>query len=316
MNGKLGLLHIENRRSPTRLATLAGQEFALIWLGALFLLLLIILQAWLSSSTTLSFLSPIRLVLGWTYLLYVPGYCLTAALFPHQNDLDGVERTGLSFGLSIAIVPLLALLLDYLPWGIYLWSILLAEYSMMAFCTVIALSRRANLTTESAYAPALSWRPRSWWHNLSSLEQRLYMLLVSVLLIAGLATAWFFLLPSSDEFMTEFYILGQEELAQAYPHQARLGEELSVTMGIINHERDEHRYQVEVWAINPSEDERELVTETSLVLSAGDEEETRLTWAMPWEGDEQKVEFLLFVDNDPAPYRQLRLWLDVVKDEN
>ena len=317
MNSKLGLLQIENRHASTGVGALKGQEFGLIWLGALLLLLMIVLQPYLASSFISSILAPLRWILGWAYLLYVPGYCLAAALFPHKDDLRSVERLGLSFGLSIAIVPLLALLLDYFAWGIHLWPILLAQYGMMALCTVVTLSRRANLATEEVYAPTLSWRPHSWWQSLAFIEQRIYMLLVAVLLIAGLATAWLFLLPSSDEFMTEFYILGQQELADSYPNQATLEEEVSVTMGIINGEEEEHRYQVEVWAINPAKEQRELLTQTSsILLSAGDEQETRLTWTMPWAGNQQKVEFLLFMDDDSTPYRQLRLWLDVIELEN
>jgi len=33
-------------------------------------------------------------------------------LFPGKDDLDGIERIALSFGLSIAVVPLLGLALN------------------------------------------------------------------------------------------------------------------------------------------------------------------------------------------------------------
>ncbi len=35
---------------------------------------------------------------------------------------------------------------------------------------------------------------------------------------------------------------------------------------------------------------------------------------MPWPGDDQKVEVLLFIDSDPEPYRQLHLQLDVAPE--
>src|SRR5690349_2109645 len=53
----------------------------------------------------------VRIALGLTYVLFVPGYCLMVALFPRREDLDGVARVGTSIGLSVALVPPLALLL-------------------------------------------------------------------------------------------------------------------------------------------------------------------------------------------------------------
>src|SRR6266705_710857 len=53
-------------------------------------------------------------------ILFVPGYVLVAALFPNAKEIDWIERVALSLGLSIAVVPLLALLLNFTPWGISL----------------------------------------------------------------------------------------------------------------------------------------------------------------------------------------------------
>ena len=66
----------------------------------------------------------IRVLLGLPFLLFFPGYGLIAALFPRKTDLEGIERVALSFGLSIAVVPLIGLVLNYTPWGIRLYPIL------------------------------------------------------------------------------------------------------------------------------------------------------------------------------------------------
>jgi uncharacterized membrane protein len=53
-------------------------------------------------------------------VLFFPGYVFITALFPEKKELDNLERLALSLGLSIAIVPLIGLLLNYTPWGIRL----------------------------------------------------------------------------------------------------------------------------------------------------------------------------------------------------
>lgn len=64
--------------------------------------------------------SPLRVLLALPLVLFIPGYVLIAALFPSNEDIDLLERIALSFGLSIAVVPLIGLGLNYTPWGIRL----------------------------------------------------------------------------------------------------------------------------------------------------------------------------------------------------
>jgi len=59
----------------------------------------------------------LRIVLGLPFLLFFPGYTLLMSLFPRAEQLQGIERTALSFGLSIAIVPLAGFLMNLTPLG-------------------------------------------------------------------------------------------------------------------------------------------------------------------------------------------------------
>ena len=58
-----------------------------------------------------------RYVFGSVFVLFLPGYSLIRALFG-SRELDSIERLALSVGLSLALVPLAGLLLNYSPWGI------------------------------------------------------------------------------------------------------------------------------------------------------------------------------------------------------
>jgi hypothetical protein len=58
-----------------------------------------------------------RYMLGSIFVLFLPGFCLIKALFP-KKEVDNVEKTCLSVGMSLAIVVLTSFLLNYTVWGI------------------------------------------------------------------------------------------------------------------------------------------------------------------------------------------------------
>ncbi|HZA21889.1 MAG TPA: DUF1616 domain-containing protein [Dehalococcoidia bacterium] len=60
-------------------------------------------------------LEPVRVALGVLFVLFFPGYVLVSALYPWREQLQGVERIALGLGLSLALVPLLGLALNFTP---------------------------------------------------------------------------------------------------------------------------------------------------------------------------------------------------------
>ena len=89
--------------------------------------------------------TPVRIILGLPLVLFLPGYSLIAALFPRKDDLDGIERVALSFGLSIAVVPLLGLALNYTPFGIRLSPILIVLSVFTISLAIAAYARRCRV---------------------------------------------------------------------------------------------------------------------------------------------------------------------------
>jgi len=62
----------------------------------------------------------LRWITGSVFVLFLPGFTSVQALFPSGKELDDIERFALSIVLSLAITPLIGLLLNYTPWGIRL----------------------------------------------------------------------------------------------------------------------------------------------------------------------------------------------------
>ncbi len=55
----------------------------------------------------------IRIIFGSIYVLFLPGL-VWSFFFPKENEIDWIERVALSFGLSIALVPLSVFWMNYL----------------------------------------------------------------------------------------------------------------------------------------------------------------------------------------------------------
>lgn len=55
----------------------------------------------------------VRAVLGFVYVLFIPGFVATWALFPGRRDVSDVERLALSMALSIALSTLPIMALNY-----------------------------------------------------------------------------------------------------------------------------------------------------------------------------------------------------------
>jgi uncharacterized membrane protein len=61
-------------------------------------------------------MDPVSLIIGIITLcivLFVPGYAITLALFPNRKEIDDIERVTLSFAFSIAVVPLVLVLENF-----------------------------------------------------------------------------------------------------------------------------------------------------------------------------------------------------------
>ena len=82
-----------------------------------------------------------RYVLGSALILFLPGYALIEALYP-KKELDELTRFALSIGLSLAIVPLTGLVLNYTPFGIRLLPVAISIAGLTVTFLCVSLHRR------------------------------------------------------------------------------------------------------------------------------------------------------------------------------
>jgi len=141
--------------------------------------------------------TPLRIIVGLPFVLFLPGYAFIAALFPEAGEspvsvdeddsaidrsggsdiedgeiettsaimdsddrsgIDGIERVALAFGTSIAIVPLLGLGLNFTPWGIRLTPIMITVAGFTLGATAVAARRRWTLPVDERFSvPYQEW---------------------------------------------------------------------------------------------------------------------------------------------------------------
>lgn len=281
--------------------TVENEFVLLLFLGAVLVVLIALNVQGLPAP-----LPMVRLLLGLAYVLYVPGYTLQAALFPRSEDLDGPERLALSFGLSVAVVPPMALLLDALPWGIRLWPIVICEGAFMVVCSGVALWRRRRLAPEERPLWRIEFSPRAWWRELSRTERFLYAVLALALVLFAVGAVAIIFSPKPGERLTEFYILGPEGLAENYPREVLVGYPITVTVGITNHEGVSADYWVGAYV-----DGRLIGQAGPVRLEDGQTDERCLGMVPTVVGDDVRIDIYLYRDGGAQPYRSLRLWIKV-----
>ncbi len=259
----------------------------------------------------------VRMALGLGMVLFIPGYALVAALFPGRKDIDGLERVALSFGLSIAVTPLIGLALNFTPWGLRLDPIIVCLTALTVLCVAIARTRRLALKPEDRFEAGFDktfkkLKAMVFPADHSHLDRVLTVILI-LSVIASIATlAYVATMPRQGEKFTEFYILGPDGTADNFPSEMYVGEQAQVMAGIVNHEYRDVPYDLVV-RLNDSGNISQLHAER-LLLRDNQTREKMLNITPDRPGRSMKLEFLLYADGDlDAVYRELRLWINVTE---
>ena len=250
--------------------------------------------------------SALRIVLGLPLVLFFPGYTLIAALFPRTNELSSIERVALSVGLSIVVVPLIGLILNYTPWGIKLYPVLISLIIFIMATSALAWYRRRKLAEVDRFTVSfnLSLAP---WRGQGSIDKILSVILIVAILGAIGTLSYVIAAPKVSERFTEFYILGPEGKTEGYPKELVVGEEAKVIVGIVNREHKTVSYRVEVRIDGVRNNEVGL-----LVLEHDEKWEEVVSFTPERVGDNQKVEFVLYKKGEGEPYLEpLHLWINV-----
>lgn len=326
----------------------------------------IVVVALANAATLVPLAGPLRLLAGVLFVLFVPGYALMAALFPEAGrsprdatdrsdgsfsssagtrssshrlldtgrGVDWFERLALSFGLSFALVPLLAMGVTLSPLAFSIEPIFLVISLFTVLCTVIAAIRRLLLPPEKRFGlPVSDWFTRGYGaihYSESRGGLALNIVLVFAILFAMGTFGFAVLSPPDGEQYTEFYVLSEGEngelVSEGYPDVISPNDPAQLHVGIENHEKERAEYSVIVQVQRvESSDQETVVTERQTVEELSVELDHDERWVTEQEiaasdglrGEDLRLKFLLYkgtVPDNPSSdsaHRDLHIWVDV-----
>jgi uncharacterized membrane protein len=249
--------------------------------------------------------TPLRIILGVPFILFFPGYTLTSAMFPKKTDLGGIERLTLSISLSLALVPLIGLVLNYTAWGIRLYPIIASIFVLTLLLSIASNYRRARLPLEEKYSFFDRLKlPKTGTKSMTD------KLLITSVLIAIIAVAsvvvYIASAPKVGEHFTEFYLLGSNGKLADYPVNLTLADNCTIILGITNHEYGNMTYKIAVLFDNQT-----IETINNVKLGHDENWSQNYTFAPKAVSDKTKLDFQLYKEGVDEPYRDLYLWVTV-----
>ena len=260
-----------------------------------------------------------------------------------RSRFDGgiglLDRFALSFGASIAVVPLIGLVLDFTPWGIRLVPVVVAVGGFTLLTTALAVVRRWNVPDAERFSvPFRRWGAAirtSFLHPETRVDAALNVVVVLCVLLAVASVGYAVTVPNDGENVTEFYLLSRADngtfTAGGYPTDLTTGERKSVYVGVKNHGHQRNRYTVVVLVQRLDttgngngasvRNQREL-TRVHAVVGPNETWRTKTTLDPEMTGDHLRVQYLLYegpVPNEPSQRtaaQELHLWVNVSNGGN
>jgi uncharacterized membrane protein len=292
-------------------------------------------------------------------VLFVPGYAFIAALFPEEGEspvsaddqelaetsvepvaseqvsdrgIDGIERVALSLGLSIAIVPLIGLVLNFTPWGIRLLPILGSVSGFTLLSTAVAAHRRWELPEEERFSvPYTQWLSAGREEFLAPdtrADAVLNVVLAASIVLAMSSVGYAVLVPQQGESFSELYLLTEgddgELVADNYPTNFTQGETKELVVGVSNQEHEPTNYTllVQLQRVRTQNNSTTVLRsdrlhEFDLQLAHNETRHRTHSISPAFEGSELRLTYLLYRGQPPAApdinnsYREVHLWVNV-----
>jgi uncharacterized membrane protein len=270
-------------------------------------------------------------------VLFVPGYFVLATLFPRRaratpaprTRLDRVERAALSYAVSLALVPVVALAVTLLSVPLTAETVVLGLALVVAACTPLVVRRRKAVPEHDRYQVS-GVAPFSRLRELFSGDLAVNAVLAVAVVTGLLVTMGVILAPPQDSAYTELALLTEngsgELVADGYPETIdATGEELTVQVTNREHEAQTYTLVAELQRVEspgtaPTVVERAELTRTDQRIAAGETWTTNHTVTPELAGEDLRVVYYVYTGDAPqtpstaSAYRSVHFWTDVPEE--
>jgi uncharacterized membrane protein len=252
--------------------------------------------------------SILRIIFGLPFLLFLPGYSLVSALWVKHSELDPLERVGFSFGLSLALVPIVGLGLNYTPAGITLFSVVLSLYALIIVLNVITWFRRRALSPEERFAVRTEYIMAKA-ETMTSTDTVIFVVVI-IAVVIGIGLLSFISMNTPSEHYSELFILDSNGSTENYPTELDVNENASLIINVVCREQQDTDYQVMVTL--ESQNNGNLTLED---LSFSLENKEKWEYAFNFSVGESglyRLNIELFRGDEEDAYATNHLWIDVL----
>lgn len=289
--------------------------------------------------------SEFRMGVAMGLVLFLPGYALVAMIFPaaarqpSQRESDGadrrfrgigtVERLGLSLVLSLAIVPVVIMVLAGTSWGLSTEVVTAVLAGVIVVCSQIAVVRRLRIPAPNRFSvtPLDSIRRRTAdTGGAKKLASSVILWGAILLAVSGLLFA--FVSPIAAGGFTELGLYTENDdgdlVTGEIPGEVGPGESISITFSIENGEGEEMAYtlvvqeqHIEDGEITDRTELRELTANVSDGTTVSGERDITPTAE---EGESVRISVLLYEGDPPAEpttenaAEETHFWVDITEE--
>lgn len=272
------------------------------------IIFLLIMATFIFAITPIFNNSIVRVIIGIPVALFILGYMTMIALFPKRDDLEIIDRITMSLGVSIAILSIIGLLLNFTV-GIRLMTILIAISIYVIIFMFVTMYRRRKLSKDTQFSIIQPDELYNIVFDKLKPKNRIDLILTIILIfvsVLAIGTVFYVVTtPKMDERFTEFYILNSSGMAN-YQTDLKLDSSNTFMVGIANHEYSYVNYTIQITL------DKNVLDHEELILNHDEIWKENITFVPDRKGNDMKLEFLLFKeDNLTTPYRSLYLWVNV-----
>ena len=256
-------------------------------------------------------------------LLFLPGYFVLAALFPARasygrwigrfsriEGIDWYERMALAYGLSIVLLPFVALALTVTAIGLTSETVLASLTGIILVMVPLAAIRRSGLPANRRFQFINGEWTDAIREGARTTDRRDFLVngILAVAVLSAAATASVAVLsPPQSESYTDLAVLTQNDhgklVAKGYPSTVKEGQPIPLVLVVQNHADQTKSYTVVVQLQKVADDG--TVTSTSRLKQFSTSVGPGSTWKkshdvrIPVAGQRLRVTYLLYEGNVP-----------------